>query len=120
MRELKLNGESETPTLHEVLEFAGKRMGPCARIDSACKHKEINSTYEGAQPIDDLVDDHSVEAVARTSYAKEQTGKFHCAWNQWIRHARKSRAQDCRGCRQGYSLCLCKEEERLLQARSRQ
>ena len=44
MRELKLNGEGETPILQTVLEFAGQRMaadGPCARIDAACQYKEI-------------------------------------------------------------------------------
>ena len=58
-RELKLNGESEPPTLQEVLDFAGKRMPLRKKPTPHVNTGRCNSTYEGAQQTDDLADDLS-------------------------------------------------------------
>ena len=112
MRELKLNGESETPTLQTVLELRRKENGSCIGIDTACQYKTVP---------DGLADDNSVNAVARKSYAKVQTGKEVplCSTSGYIlpEHPWPKTAEVAD---KDTAFCLYEEEEILLQARSRQ
>ena len=73
-RELKLNGESEKPTLQTDLERAGEKMAPALGPTPHANATIYSNTCEGAQLVDDVAGDDSVDAVAQKSYAKVQTG----------------------------------------------
>ena len=61
MKETWMNVEVDKPTLQMVLEFNGDRMAPAVESTPHANAMIFNSTYEGATPITDFLDDNSMD-----------------------------------------------------------